>query len=91
MAAAALPSISTAVVAVSSGGIVGVVLGTCLVLAALVLYRLLPKLDHTINRVFFKGGRSTGQRLRTVGGPLFLGILGIACTVAGIVQLVHGH
>jgi hypothetical protein len=84
MTTAAPVSISTAVAAVSSGGIVGVVLGTCLVMAALVLYRLLPKLDHTINRVFFKDGRTAGQRLRTVGGPLFLGILGTACSVAGL-------
>jgi len=72
---------------ISSGGVAVLVLGIVLVIAALLSFRLLPGFESIIEKVIFRGKQRPERQLRTVGGPIVLGVLGVICIVAGVVKL----
>jgi hypothetical protein len=71
----------------SSSGVSLVVLGLCLLVAAPILYWLLPRFEDRLNSVGSKGKPRPGRSLRVVGGPFLVAIFGIVALVSGLSKL----
>ena len=73
--------------ATNSDGRSLVILGACLLAASPVLYLVLPRLDKSLERFWFKGKQRPGRWLRVVGGPILVAIFGAVALATGLAKL----
>jgi hypothetical protein len=70
-----------------SGGLGDLALGLVLVVLALVLYQVAPRLEEAVQRACYPNRHAEGRRLRIVGQPVVIGAFGGLCLLAGMLHL----
>jgi hypothetical protein len=81
------PTIVHVSAAVSSG-LGDLALGLVLVVSAVVLYQVAPRLERAAERAWFPNRKAEGRRLRIVGQPVIVAGFGGLCLLAGVLRLV---
>lgn len=69
-------------------GLGDLLLGTVLIVLAVVLYQSAPALEEAVRRVWFSNREVEGRRIRIVGQPLVIVGFGGLCLVAGMLHLL---
>ena len=70
-----------------SGGLGDLALGFVLIVLAVVLYQVAPRLDEAAQRAWYPNRQAEGRRLRIVGQPVVVAGFGGLCLLAGMLHL----
>jgi hypothetical protein len=70
-----------------SGGLGDLALGCVLMVLAVVLYQVAPRLEEGAQRAWYPNRQAEGRRLRIVGQPVVVAGFGGLCLLAGMLHL----